>query len=283
MVTENRTLSFEESNVFKVESPFTLKRETTPTTARRAENNTTAISFNKYMAMERKFNMKGAEQIQETVPEQIVYAKEFTKKAQSFKAEECFVAVGKHDDVKTMEVENNQTIEEVSRMRREKEKIEEDKKKEKEEEKRRIELEKARIRKEEEKQKELKKIQERKQLDELEKFKKEELQAKQKLEMERKKILEEERLRLEIYEKEKIALQMRREEILKEESEKEKKMKDSLKKSLFQVSRQEQHGFGSVRTGHVTNKKMALLTRASSLEPSPTESPSMARKSKNVR
>jgi len=61
-----------------------------------------------------------------------------------------------------------------------------------------------------------------------------------------------------------------------------------LKKSLFQISRQDQPavGFGSVRTGYVNNKRISLLTRASSAEPpnsQTSQSPAPTKRQKSVR
>merc|ERR1719295_342676 len=114
----------------------------------------------------------------------------------------------------------------------------------------------------------------------------EEKRVKEKLEMEKRKLLEEERHRLETLEKERKLLQQRREEILQQEN--ERKVKEGLKASLSKVTRNDKTavGFGNVRTGWVSNQKVSLLTRASSAEPparQPSESPAVDRKAKNVR
>jgi len=104
---------------------------------------------------------------------------------------------------------------------------------------------------------------------ELEKIRNEETQllaekmARQKLEAEKRKILEDEKIRIAQLEKEKFVLQQKREEILKQHTKFEKESEN-----VFQGYKQEQGiGFGNVRTGHVSFKKMSLLSRASSAEP----------------
>ncbi len=101
-----------------------------------------------------------------------------------------------------------------------------------------------------------------------------------KVEKERQEILKQEQARLAELEREKKEIQRKREEILKAEERSKVKGTSSFKATKIKQD-QSSHGFGSVKTGYVLNKKFSFLNKASSVEPTDnTDSP--ARKRRNV-
>ena len=306
--------SNEDFIIAPLESSFRLRKESMESSSTISENNTSAISYQQFKEKQGDVKLKSVSKaVQDKPKEHIVFAKEFTPTRKVEKQQGIIEIKGTKKDFKMIlqkeeksmlekeqapkkiwfEIAQNKQTEEQSqllikqeeRIRLEKEKAQEtfmlDQRKKKEEQSALLkEQEKLLILEKERAQDKLRLEVERKQQI------KEQI-AKQKLELEKQKLLEDEKVRLETLAKEKLVLQKKRDEILKD-TDNEAKIKMSLKKSLFNVSRQEAQGvgFGCVRTGYVNNKKMSLLTRASSAEPplrQSTDSPAQHRKQKSVR
>ena len=262
----------QEVNV-NIKSNFVLKTDTNATPQmHRKENNKTAIGFSKYM------ESKG--QQPEKYTEQIVFAKEFKGRRASSEQRDTREQHQKHV------ITNQQLDKETERKKQEGLKIQMQAQA-KEKEQARQEAEREAKSKFEEEKKRILEIQMQSKARKEEQARQEaERQAKYEIEAEKKRILEEERVRLETFEQERQILQQKRAEILTQDN--DQRIKEGLKKSLINISRQEQQGvgFGSVHTGFVINQKRNIMVKASSVEPPPratTESPAVSRRSKNVR
>ena len=270
----SRQTTNQEVNILK--SNFVLKTGTNTTPQmQRKENNKTAIGFSKYM--------EGKGQQSEKYTEQIVFAKEFKGRRASSEQRDTRE---QHRGHQKHVMANQQLDKETERKKQESLKIQmEAQAKVKDQARQEAERE-AKLKIEEEKKRILEIQRQSKARKEEQARQETERQAKYKIEAEKKRILEEERVRLETFEQERQILQQKRAEILTQDN--DQRIKEGLKKSLINVSRQEQQGvgFGSVHTGFVINQKRNIMVKASSVEPPPsatTESPAASRRSKNVR
>ena len=280
----------------QLDSHFTLKKEIGQELAITPENNTTAISYQKFKELQGDVKVKSVSKVAKTTApkDQIVFAKEFTptrkpEKQQSVlesrtaKTAQMFVSQTK----KQTTTERSKQVVQTSNELEDKQRLE----KEKAAERLKVEIDAKRKREEQAaflKAQEEKRIHAEKEKEEIAQKKlMEEQMAKERIEREKQKLLDEEKVRLQTLEREKLALQTKRNEIMMEAQ--SRSSHQEKKKNLFNnVSRQETPGvgFGSVRTGYVSNKKISLLTRASSAEPpprQPSESPAPTRKPKSVR
>ena len=278
----------------RVGSPFTLKKENFSDSDKTPERNTTAIGFQQYLSQKSSLKTESVRQevtsraeiknksVAMDFPEQVVFSKEFKGKEKQMSIHQAKPQVHYLEGRKQFSLANNQKDEEIGKIERlNEEKTMEDEIKRKNT----ATVEKKKM--EDEQKRQIIEETQRRQKFEVQKPEENEKDRLKKELEERKKILQAEKVRLESLEKEKNILKRKREQ-LQQEEEKERRVKDGIKQSLVQFSRREQQGvgFGSVQTGYVHNKKLSLLTRASSADPPPrrtTDSPNIHRIQKNVR